>query len=373
LPSDVRHTPVTGSLEAQVVLAIAGPTRLGPGYVVDTGQAVLQPRNPLALHTLGQLCLMQDDPAAALPHLRAAATVAPEDRINLFTYGHGLLAIEGESRAAEGDGLLRRALQLAPVGELGEKIKAQQRQLATRVIRANAKGEPRRDAVTYLSGALEAYRALDLEVQKQLLAEVAAISEGLAINDPQQSLHLRLYRGGSTVSTLQAPASSTSGFSCCCLGRMRGLIWGGSTSWPGGWWGEGREQLWPEWRVLMAVLSEVAAVGQGGLQVNEAGSTSRRLPVAVGDHPADLLLLGGAHQHRAGLLERLGHKRLALLALGLLDRIPAAQLRGIDSVEPHAVAQGDREAQIQIEIHRVAVDDIGRRFEAVDVGLEAGG
>jgi hypothetical protein len=39
------------------------------------------------------------------------------------------------------------------VGELAEKIKAQQPQLAARVMRANAKGEPRQDAVTYLSEA----------------------------------------------------------------------------------------------------------------------------------------------------------------------------------------------------------------------------
>jgi hypothetical protein len=34
---------------------------------------------------------------------------------------------------------------------------------------------------------------------------VAAVAQkGLAINDPQQTLHLRLYRGGRTVSALQA-------------------------------------------------------------------------------------------------------------------------------------------------------------------------
>jgi hypothetical protein len=82
------------------------------------------------------------------------------------------------------------------------------------------------------------------------------------------------------------------------------------------------------------VLSEVAAVGQGGLQVNEAG-TSRRLPVAVGEHPAVLLLRGGVHEHRAGLLEPLGHKRLALLALGLLDQFCARLFRS-DEAEIHA-------------------------------------
>jgi hypothetical protein len=40
-----------------------------------------------------------------LPHLRAAATVAPEDPINLFTYAQCLLALEGESHEAEADAL----------------------------------------------------------------------------------------------------------------------------------------------------------------------------------------------------------------------------------------------------------------------------
>jgi hypothetical protein len=43
---------------------------------------VLQPENPFALR---------------IAQLRAAATVAPEDPINLLTYAQGLLAIEGGS------------------------------------------------------------------------------------------------------------------------------------------------------------------------------------------------------------------------------------------------------------------------------------
>ena len=63
---------------------------------------------------------------------------------------------------------------------------------------------PRMDAVTYLSSALEAYRALDLAGQKQLLAEAAAVGQkGLAINDPEQMHQLRLYQEGATISALQ--------------------------------------------------------------------------------------------------------------------------------------------------------------------------
>jgi len=135
---------------------------------------------------------------------RAAAEVASEDPINLFTYAQALLAIEGESHVAKADALFKQALRLAPVGELAERIKNQQRKLAERVMRANAQGMPRMDAVMYLSSALEAYRALEPEGQKQLLAEAAAMGQkGLAINDPGQLHQLRLYQGGSTVSALQ--------------------------------------------------------------------------------------------------------------------------------------------------------------------------
>ena len=51
---------------------------------------------------------------------------------------------------------------------------------------------------------MEAYRALDPVGQKQLLGEVAAVGQkGLAINNPDQRHHLRLYKGGVTVSALQ--------------------------------------------------------------------------------------------------------------------------------------------------------------------------
>ncbi len=196
-----------GDANAQVALGIAALRDNDP----DAAQGplekavVLQPRNPFALRTLGQLMLMKGDAPMALPHLRAAATVAPQDPINLFTYAQCLLAIEGASHEAEADELFQLALRLAPVGELAEKIKNQQRRLADRVMRANAQGMPRMDAVMYLSSALEAYRELDPVGQKQLLGEVTAISQkGLAINNPDQKHHLRQYRGGTTVSALQA-------------------------------------------------------------------------------------------------------------------------------------------------------------------------
>ena len=88
--------------------------------------------------------------------------------------------------------------------DLAEKIKNQQRHLAELVMRANAQGMPRLDAVMYLSSALEAYRELEPESQKQLLAEAAPLGQkALSINNPDQKHHLQHYRDGATVSALQ--------------------------------------------------------------------------------------------------------------------------------------------------------------------------
>jgi tetratricopeptide (TPR) repeat protein len=201
---------------------------------------VLEPRNPFARRTLGQLLLMEDETAAALPHLRAAAEVAADDPINLFTYAQALLASDGDSHVAEADALFKQALRLAPVGELAERIKNQQRKLADRVMRANAQGMPRMDAVEYLISALAAYRELEPEGRKQLLAEVVALSQrGLATNDPSQKHTLRHYRDGSTVSALEAACVYYTGVQLLLPGHDPGLDLGREYALAQGMLGEG--------------------------------------------------------------------------------------------------------------------------------------
>ena len=72
-------------------------------------------------------------------------------------------------------------------------------------MRSNASGVPRMDVVMYCTGALEAFGALDRQGQTQLMMEVAALGQkGLSINDPDEKHHLNTYRGGKTVSAMQA-------------------------------------------------------------------------------------------------------------------------------------------------------------------------
>ena len=76
----------------------------------------------------------------------------------------------------------------------------------------------------FRSSALQAYRALEPEGQKQLLAEVVALSQrGLAINDPNQKHTLSHYRGGSTVSALEAACIYYAGVQLLLPGQDPGL------------------------------------------------------------------------------------------------------------------------------------------------------
>ena len=94
------------------------------------------------------------------------------------------------------------------------------------------------DAVEYMTAALKAYRVLQPEGQKQLLAEVVALSQrGLAINDPSQRHTLNRYGGGSTVSALQAACIYYVGVQLLLPSQDPGLDSAGSTGWRWGWRG----------------------------------------------------------------------------------------------------------------------------------------
>ena len=106
----------------------------------------LEPSNPHARHTLGQLLLMRDDPAAALPHLRQAAIHAPGNPTMLFTLAQCLMGLHAPEHFKEAESLLNRALALAPQGDLAERIKQTNSRLVRQVLRTNAAGQPRQRA-----------------------------------------------------------------------------------------------------------------------------------------------------------------------------------------------------------------------------------
>ena len=79
-------------------------------------------------------------------------------------------------------------------------------------------------SLTYLSSALEAYRELEPEGQKQLLAEAGAVGQkGLSINNPEQNHLLQHYRGGCNVSALQVICILNVGIQLLLPGQDAGI------------------------------------------------------------------------------------------------------------------------------------------------------
>ena len=70
------------------------------------------------------------------------------------------------------------------------------------------------------------------------LAEMAAVAQkGLSINDPSQEHHLRHYKGGRTVSALQAACILYVGIQLLLPGEDAGIDLGREYEIARGWWG----------------------------------------------------------------------------------------------------------------------------------------
>ncbi len=74
--------------------------------------ATLLPNDPFALELWGQILLENGRPEEALPVLRRAVDLAPQEPLIATTFGHALIATEDTSRYAEAKPLLKAAVQL---------------------------------------------------------------------------------------------------------------------------------------------------------------------------------------------------------------------------------------------------------------------
>ena len=85
-----------GYTYARVALEIATLRGIDPDASQGPAEkaVVLRPHNSDALRPLGQLLLMKGGAPAALPHLRGAASAAPDDQINLLTFAQCMHAFD---------------------------------------------------------------------------------------------------------------------------------------------------------------------------------------------------------------------------------------------------------------------------------------
>ncbi len=87
---------------------------------------------------MGQIRLVRDDRAGALPHLRLAADHPPTDPITLSTLAQCLMALAGPGQLNETEACLNQALTLGPQTDLAESDRQTHSRLARQVLRATS-------------------------------------------------------------------------------------------------------------------------------------------------------------------------------------------------------------------------------------------
>ncbi len=157
---------------------------------------VIEPENSFALRNLGSMHAMNSNFNRAVVLLRESLQHAPDDPITLLSLGQALLADNRERNLDEADTVLRRAAELSPHGEIGDKARSLRSSIANQIFRNKLPGNLRMDAVMYCLGALERFEGMDQPELNPKILEMATLGQsGLNVNDPSKSYRLKLTPG----------------------------------------------------------------------------------------------------------------------------------------------------------------------------------
>ncbi len=183
-----------------------GQVALGVAYAragrTDDAIAVLRDavahahENPWARRNLAAMLGKKGLHEEAEPHMREAVRLDPKDPQSLYGLAHTLVALGGEERVGEADGLLRRAIEIDPDSDLAEICRTERNQIAEQNFRAGAGGSLRMDAVMYCLGAMKTLRDMTPEQMKKVTFEITVLGmKGLDVNDSTQKYTLRSLSG----------------------------------------------------------------------------------------------------------------------------------------------------------------------------------
>ena len=156
------------------------------------------PDDPDILYNLGMAESDLGKLDDAVTHLKALVAKDPSHANGQVALGlaHTLVALGGEERVGEADGLLRRAIEIDPDSDLAEICRTERNQIAEQNFRAGAGGSFRMDAVMYCLGAMKTLRDMTPEQMKKVTFEIAVlVMKGLDVNDSTQKYTLRSLPG----------------------------------------------------------------------------------------------------------------------------------------------------------------------------------
>jgi len=141
-----------------------------------------EPTNPWAQRNLGGALAKQEKYAEALPYLRQAAELNPEDQAAWYGLGQAL-ELTGDIEGS--DAAYRKALDIDEFGQIADLVRAARSRIAEKTFHSATPKMERMDAVMYCLGALEKFEHMDLAEVQKIGFEIAMLgTRGINVNDP---------------------------------------------------------------------------------------------------------------------------------------------------------------------------------------------
>ncbi len=136
--------------------------------------------------------LINSSPADALPHLRRAVELMPDDQASRYGHGFALLRTGSERDA---DAELAKAIEMNPLSPVAEQARSARREIAHANMRSAGSHGLRADVVFYLLAALRLFKQ-EPEKLKPVTFEITVLGRrGLDINNAEKKYTLNSLPG----------------------------------------------------------------------------------------------------------------------------------------------------------------------------------
>jgi tetratricopeptide (TPR) repeat protein len=180
---------------ARVALGVAlTRNNQNEGAVEELLVAIYQePDNPYARRNLGGALVKLEKYQDALPHLRLAAEINPEDQSAWYGLG---LALERTGDIDGANEAYRTGLDVDEFGPMAELIRTARSRIGEHTFRAATPQAECMDAVKYCLGALERFEDMSLADVQKIGFEIAILgTRGINVNNPGSRYTLRSLPG----------------------------------------------------------------------------------------------------------------------------------------------------------------------------------
>ena len=132
----------------------------------------------------------------AVPHLRRALDLMPDDPQSIFGLATALEQVGKREADEEADQLYLRFFQEHPNSPMAEQAEKARTAFAHRKVKSNSVGGFRPDVMMYIAGALDTVKKQGNQKRQAIALEIAMLGRGgLDINDPDEKYSLKALPG----------------------------------------------------------------------------------------------------------------------------------------------------------------------------------